>query len=127
MVEGKYDVKLYPEDGESTTILNVKRGIISALAVPLVEEDMNKKMVHERKRQNKRNKFPPLHSKQPFSPSNQLLQPTIHGKCRTYSTVNSREDIATDITLDRDLSRCDQFVPMRDHTSPLALVSRMVT
>lgn len=51
VVEGKYDVKLYPEDGESTTILNVKRGIISALAVPLVEEDMNKKMVSECKRQ----------------------------------------------------------------------------
>lgn len=42
-----YDVKLYPEDGESTTILNVKRGIISALAVPLLEEDKNKNMVHK--------------------------------------------------------------------------------
>lgn len=45
MVEGVYDVKLYPEDGESTTILNVKRGIVSALAVPLLEEDKNKNMV----------------------------------------------------------------------------------
>lgn len=53
VVEGKYDVKLYPEDGESTTILNVKRGIISALAVPLEEEDMNKKMVRECERQTK--------------------------------------------------------------------------
>uniref|UniRef100_A0A4W6F6V9 Apolipoprotein Bb, tandem duplicate 1 n=1 Tax=Lates calcarifer TaxID=8187 RepID=A0A4W6F6V9_LATCA len=95
VVEGVYDVKLYPEDGETTTILNIKRGIISALAVPLVEEDKNKNM------------------------------PTIHGKCRTYYTVNAREDIATDINLDRDLSRCDKFVPMRDHTSPLALISGM--
>lgn len=55
VVEGKYDVKLYPEDGESTTILNVKRGIISALAVPLMEENMNKKMVRECKRQMKGN------------------------------------------------------------------------
>lgn len=47
MVEGVYDVKLYPEDGESTTILNIKRGIISALAVPLLEEDKNKHMVHK--------------------------------------------------------------------------------
>lgn len=53
VVEGKYDVKLYPEDGESTTILNVKRGIISALAVPLEEEDMNKKMVRECESQTK--------------------------------------------------------------------------
>uniref|UniRef100_A0A8C3ANU6 Apolipoprotein Bb, tandem duplicate 2 n=1 Tax=Cyclopterus lumpus TaxID=8103 RepID=A0A8C3ANU6_CYCLU len=96
VVEGVYDVKLYPEDGETTTILNIKRGIISALAVPLLEEDKNKNM------------------------------PTIHGKCKTYYTVNAREDIATDTTLKRDLSRCDKFVPLKDHTSPLALISGMV-
>ncbi|KAM9703097.1 apolipoprotein Bb, tandem duplicate 1 [Menidia menidia] len=95
VVEGEYDVKLYPEDGETTTILNFKRGIISALAVPLIEEDKNKNM------------------------------PTIHGKCKTYYNVNAREDIATDITLNRDLSRCDKFVPMRDHNSPLALITGM--
>ncbi|XP_049914916.1 apolipoprotein Bb, tandem duplicate 1 [Epinephelus moara] len=95
VVEGMYDVKLYPEDGETTTILNIKRGIISALAVPLLEEDKNKHM------------------------------PTIHGKCRTYSTVNARQDIATDISLTRDLSRCSKFVPIRDDTSPLALISGM--
>ncbi|XP_041814966.1 apolipoprotein Bb, tandem duplicate 1 [Chelmon rostratus] len=95
VVDGVYDVKLYPEDGETTTILNFKRGIISALAVPLLEEDKNKNM------------------------------PTIHGKCKTYYSVNAREDIATDISLNRDLSRCDKFVPMRDHTSPLALISGM--
>lgn len=124
MVEGKYDVKLYPEDGESTTILNVKRGIISALAVPLEEEDMNKRMVRERGSR-KCIVISTCILNAPSSPSK--TQPTIHGKCRTYSTVNSREDIATDITLERDLSRCDKFVPMRDHTSPLALISRMVT
>uniref|UniRef100_A0A673C3W4 Apolipoprotein Bb, tandem duplicate 2 n=1 Tax=Sphaeramia orbicularis TaxID=375764 RepID=A0A673C3W4_9TELE len=95
VVEGVYDVKLYPEEGETTTILNVKRGIISALAVPLVEEDKNKYM------------------------------PTVHGKCKTYSTVNAREDIPTDITLKRDLSKCDKFVPMKDYTSPLAVFSGM--
>lgn len=45
MIEGLYDVKLYPEDGETTTVLNFKRGIISALAVPVLEEDKNKNMV----------------------------------------------------------------------------------
>ncbi|XP_068433381.1 apolipoprotein Bb, tandem duplicate 1 [Clinocottus analis] len=95
VVHGVYDVKLYPEDGETTTILNMKRGIISALAVPLLEEDKNKNM------------------------------PTIHGKCKTYNTVNAREDIATDISLKRDLSKCDKFVPLRDHTSPMALISGM--
>ncbi|XP_023270961.1 apolipoprotein B-100-like [Seriola lalandi dorsalis] len=95
VVEGVYNVKLYPEDGETTTILNVKRGIISALAVPLVEEDKNKNM------------------------------PTIHGMCKTHYSINTRDDIATDISLTRDLSRCDKFVPMRDHTSPLAFISGM--
>lgn len=53
VVEGVYNVKLYPEEGETTTILNMKRGIISALLVPLVEEDKNNYMVrlpHEKKR-----------------------------------------------------------------------------
>uniref|UniRef100_H3D442 Vitellogenin domain-containing protein n=1 Tax=Tetraodon nigroviridis TaxID=99883 RepID=H3D442_TETNG len=95
VVDGMYDVKLYPEDGETTTILNIKRGIISALAVPLLEEDRNKHM------------------------------PTIHGKCNTHYTINSRGSIATDISLHRDLSQCDRFVPIRDHTSPLALISGM--
>uniref|UniRef100_I3KBH0 Vitellogenin domain-containing protein n=1 Tax=Oreochromis niloticus TaxID=8128 RepID=I3KBH0_ORENI len=95
MIEGLYDVKLYPEEGETTTVLNFKRGIISALAVPVLEEDKNKNM------------------------------PTIHGKCKTHYTVNAREDIATDVSLNRDLSRCDKFVPMRDHTSPLALITGM--
>ncbi|XP_034556005.1 apolipoprotein B-100-like [Notolabrus celidotus] len=95
VVDGVYDVKLYPEDGETTTILNIKRGIISALAVPLLEEEKNKNM------------------------------PTIHGMCKTQYSINTREDIATDISLTRDLSRCDKFVPMRDYTSPLALISGM--
>ncbi|XP_074541970.1 apolipoprotein B-100-like [Halichoeres trimaculatus] len=95
VVEGVYTVKLYPEEGETTTILNIKRGIISALAVPLVEEEKNKNM------------------------------PSIHGMCKTQLTINTREDIATDISLTRDLSRCDKFVPMRDHSSPLALISGM--
>ncbi|XP_076021486.1 apolipoprotein B-100-like [Genypterus blacodes] len=95
VVEGVYDVKLYPHEAETGTILNIKRGIISALAVPLLEEEMNK------------------------------LMPTIHGKCKTTYSVNAREDIATDISLSRDLSGCDKFNPIRDHTSPLALVSKL--
>ncbi|TDH00514.1 hypothetical protein EPR50_G00189250 [Perca flavescens] len=96
VVDGVYDVKLYPEDSETTTIMNIKRGIISALAVPLLEEDKNKNM------------------------------PTIHGKCKTTYSINARDDIATDISLTRDLSRCDKFSPIRDHTSPLALISGML-
>jgi len=94
-VEGQTDVKLFPEEDEPINILNVKRGIVSALLVPVMEEERNKEMA------------------------------TVHGICSTEFTVNSREDIATDVTVNRDLSRCDSFSAQRDHTSPLALISGM--
>ncbi|XP_028253196.1 apolipoprotein B-100-like [Parambassis ranga] len=94
-VEGQTDVKLYPEDDEPVNILNVKRGIVSALMVPVMEEEQNKEM------------------------------PTVHGVCSTKFTVNSREDIATDVTVSRDLSGCDWFSARKQYTSPLALVSGM--
>ncbi|XP_061742378.1 apolipoprotein Bb, tandem duplicate 1 isoform X2 [Nerophis ophidion] len=94
-IEGGSKVKLYAEEGETTTILNIKRGIISSLAVAVINEDQEN------------------------------IMPSIHGLCRTYYKVNAKQDIATDISLERDLSSCDQFVPVRDHTSPLALISGM--
>ncbi|XP_067240099.1 apolipoprotein B-100-like isoform X2 [Chanodichthys erythropterus] len=94
-VEGDDDIKLFPEDDEPVNILNVKRGLISALAVPVLEDDRNRRM------------------------------PTIYGMCKTGYSVNSREDIATDVTLNRDLSKCDNFRPVKDHTSPLALITGM--
>ncbi|CAM4694151.1 unnamed protein product [Leuciscus chuanchicus] len=92
-VEGDDDIKLFPEDDEPVSILNIKRGLISALAVPVLEEDRNRRM------------------------------PTIYGACKTGYSVNAREDIATDVTLNRDLSKCDHFSPVKDHTSPLALIT----
>lgn len=51
------------------------------------------------------------------------FQPTIHGICKTtYSVASTAE-----ITLNRDLSQCDKFVPIRDSTSPLALITGLVT
>uniref|UniRef100_A0A3B5BN20 Vitellogenin domain-containing protein n=1 Tax=Stegastes partitus TaxID=144197 RepID=A0A3B5BN20_9TELE len=97
-VEGQTDVRLYPEDDEPVNILNIKRGIVSALLVPVMEEERNKEMVAP-------------------------LFPTVHGVCSTDFTVNNREDIATDVTVSRDLSRCDWFTARRQDTSPLALVS----
>uniref|UniRef100_A0A4W5MPT2 Vitellogenin domain-containing protein n=1 Tax=Hucho hucho TaxID=62062 RepID=A0A4W5MPT2_9TELE len=95
MVEGQTGVKLFPEEDETTTILNIKRGIVSALIVPALEEEKNKDMA------------------------------TLHGVCGTNFAVNSREDIATDVTVTRDLSKCDSFIAQRDHTSPLAIISGM--
>lgn len=45
MVDGQNRVKLYPENDENITILNVKRGVVSALMVPVMEEDKNDDMV----------------------------------------------------------------------------------
>ncbi|XP_062407541.1 apolipoprotein B-100-like [Sardina pilchardus] len=94
-VEGDNIIKLFPEDDEPVNILNIKRGMISGFAVPVLEEERNKRM------------------------------PTIYGLCKTDYTVNAREDIATDVTLTRDLSRCDHFHPVSDYTSPLALITGM--
>lgn len=45
VIEGESDVQLFPEEDEPTNILNIKRGIVSALMVPSLEEDKNNKMV----------------------------------------------------------------------------------
>ncbi|XP_073708955.1 apolipoprotein B-100 [Garra rufa] len=90
-VDGDNDIKLFPEEDELINILNIKRGIISALAVPVLDEDGNKEM------------------------------PTIYGLCKTDYVMQTSEDI----TLKRDLSKCDKFRPIKDHTSPLALITGM--
>ncbi|KAK5884319.1 hypothetical protein CesoFtcFv8_018155 [Champsocephalus esox] len=94
-VEGHLRVQLYPEDDEPVNILNIKRGIVSALIVPVMEEEKNKQMA------------------------------TIHGICPTNFSVITTEDIATDVTLSRDLSQCDFFIARRQVTSPLALITGM--
>uniref|UniRef100_A0A9J8CEX0 Vitellogenin domain-containing protein n=1 Tax=Cyprinus carpio carpio TaxID=630221 RepID=A0A9J8CEX0_CYPCA len=92
VIEGETGVTLYPE-GDETNILNFKRGIISALIVPITEKEESKDMV------------------------------TVHGICATDVKVNTKEDIATDVTLTRDLSGCDAFKTQRSHTSPLAIIT----
>ncbi|XP_061561136.1 apolipoprotein B-100-like [Phycodurus eques] len=94
-VERHTDVKLFPEEDEPVNILNIKRGILSSLLVPVMEEERNNKM------------------------------PTVYGVCATDFTVNARGDIATDVTISRDLSRCDSFSAHKQATSPLALISGM--
>lgn len=45
-VERQTEVKLYPEDDEPVNILNVKRGIVSALMVPEMTEENNQNVVN---------------------------------------------------------------------------------
>lgn len=44
----------------------------------------------------------------------------------TEYLVNARKDIATDVTLFRDLSQCDQFYSRELANSPLALLQKLV-
>ncbi|KAM4712808.1 apolipoprotein B-100-like [Anableps anableps] len=94
-VEGHTDVKLFPEEDEAINILNIKRGIISTLMVPEINEEETKEML------------------------------TVHGVCSSDFTVNLGLDTATEVTISRDLSKCDGFVARRQNTSPLALISGM--
>ncbi|XP_039641503.1 apolipoprotein B-100 isoform X5 [Perca fluviatilis] len=94
-VEGGTSVQLFPETDEPVNILNIKRGIVSALNVPVMEDEQNS------------------------------LMSTVHGQCLTDYLVHARKDIATDVTLSRDLSQCDQFYSRKLVNSPLALLQKL--
>ncbi|XP_027134523.1 apolipoprotein B-100 isoform X2 [Larimichthys crocea] len=89
------NVQLFPETDEPVNILNIKRGIVSALMVPFMEDKHYSHMS------------------------------TVHGRCLTDYTVNARKDIDTDVTLVRDLSQCDQFYSRELANSPLALLQKL--
>ncbi|XP_059516435.1 apolipoprotein B-100 isoform X1 [Myotis daubentonii] len=92
--EGK-QVLLYPDKEEPKHILNIKRGIISALLVPPeTEED---KQV--------------------------LFLDTVYGNCSSDITVKTRKgNVATEISIERNLEKCDHFMPVSTGVSPLALI-----
>uniref|UniRef100_A0A2I3T9X1 Apolipoprotein B-100 n=1 Tax=Pan troglodytes TaxID=9598 RepID=A0A2I3T9X1_PANTR len=97
ITEGK-QVFLYPEKDEPTYILNIKRGIISALLVPPETEEA--KQV--------------------------LFLDTVYGNCSTHFTIKTRKgNVATEISTERDLGQCDRFKPIRTGISPLALIKGM--
>ncbi|KAL2306922.1 hypothetical protein Nmel_004869, partial [Mimus melanotis] len=88
-------VKLYPEKEEPLNVLNLKRGIISALLVP-TETVENMKTI-------------------PMD--------TVYGKCDSEVEFKSRKgNVAEDISITRYLKGCDNFSPIRDHVSPIAIV-----
>ncbi|NWY60829.1 APOB protein, partial [Chionis minor] len=88
-------VKLYPEKDEPLNVLNLKRGIISALLVP-TETVENVKTIS---------------------------MDTVYGKCDSEVEFKSRKgNVAEDISINRDLKACDNFSPIRDYVSPVAIV-----
>uniref|UniRef100_A0A4X1U1X1 Apolipoprotein B n=1 Tax=Sus scrofa TaxID=9823 RepID=A0A4X1U1X1_PIG len=95
--EGK-QVLLYPEKEEPKHILNIKRGIISALLLPPETEET--KQV--------------------------LYLDTVYGNCSSDLTIKKgREHVATEISIERNLEKCDRFQPISTGVSPLALIRGM--
>ncbi|XP_055491369.1 apolipoprotein B-100 [Leucoraja erinacea] len=95
---GHMGITLYAHENEPTNILNIKRGIISALLVPL---DLNE--------------------------DEQLVDiATVYGNCSSIVMVEDREGSrASRITIRRDLVDCNKFKAVTDYTSPLAMVTRL--
>ncbi|KAL6051515.1 hypothetical protein STEG23_011320 [Scotinomys teguina] len=92
-------VVLYPDGDEPKHILNIKRGIISALLAPLETEEENQV----------------------------LFLDTVYGNCSTQVTVNSRKGtVATEMSTDRNLQQCDGFQPISTGVSPVALIKGLV-
>ncbi|XP_074847429.1 apolipoprotein B-100 [Carettochelys insculpta] len=88
-------VQLYSEKDEPMNILNIKRGIISALIVPMETEDNLKT----------------------------ISMDTIYGKCDSEVEVKDRkENTASVISIKRNLKTCDNFNPIRNYVSPIALI-----
>nr|KAF6428922.1 apolipoprotein B [Molossus molossus] len=95
--EGKQAL-LYPDKEEPKHILNIKRGIISALLVPPETEEA--KQV--------------------------LFLDSVYGNCSSDFTVKTRKGtVATEISIERNLEKCDRFKPVSTGVSPLALITGM--
>ncbi|XP_004839127.2 apolipoprotein B-100 [Heterocephalus glaber] len=92
--EGKQAV-LYPEENEPAHILNIKRGIISALLVPPETEEAQQ----------------------------ELFLDTVYGNCSTHTAVKTRKgSVATEMSTERNLQQCSGFQPASTGASPLALI-----
>ncbi|XP_005400416.1 PREDICTED: apolipoprotein B-100 isoform X2 [Chinchilla lanigera] len=96
--EGK-QVLLYPEENEPKHILNIKRGIVSALLVPPETEEATQV----------------------------LFLDTVYGNCSTNVMVKTRKgSVATEMSTERNLQQCSGFQPISTGASPLALVKGLV-
>ncbi|XP_004387651.3 apolipoprotein B-100 [Trichechus manatus latirostris] len=92
-------VFLYPGKDEPKHILNIKRGIISALLVPLETEEAKRV----------------------------LFMDTVYGNCSSDFTVKTRTgNVATEISIERNLQKCDDFKPISTGVSPLAFIKGMI-
>ncbi|XP_034288082.1 apolipoprotein B-100 [Pantherophis guttatus] len=96
-IQDERNVELYPVDSEATHILNIKRGIISALLVPTETEDNIQT----------------------------LPMDTVYGECDSSVEVKKGKGNTAnlaDIEITRNLKSCENFNPVRDYVSPIAFI-----
>uniref|UniRef100_A0A8C7DU97 Apolipoprotein B n=1 Tax=Naja naja TaxID=35670 RepID=A0A8C7DU97_NAJNA len=96
-IQDDRNVELYPVDNEATHILNIKRGIISALLVPMETENNTQT----------------------------LPMDTVYGECDSSIEVKNRKSNTgnlADIEITRNLKSCENFNPIRDYVSPIAVI-----
>uniref|UniRef100_V9K7B7 Apolipoprotein B n=1 Tax=Callorhinchus milii TaxID=7868 RepID=V9K7B7_CALMI len=92
---GDNGITLYPHQDEPTNILNIKRGIISTLLVPMESS----------------------------SDTETLFMDSIYGKCKSHFAVNSRrKSVATNVVIERDLTECRMYYPKSVKGSPFAIL-----
>uniref|UniRef100_G3VJ24 Apolipoprotein B n=1 Tax=Sarcophilus harrisii TaxID=9305 RepID=G3VJ24_SARHA len=92
--DGK-EVLLYPEAAEPAHILNIKRGVVSALLVPTDAEEEPRVLALD----------------------------TVYGNCSSDVTVRARKgNVATEIAINRNLENCAGFKPVHKAASPIALI-----
>ncbi|XP_074050950.1 apolipoprotein B-100 [Macrotis lagotis] len=92
--DGK-QVLLAPEKEEAVHILNIKRGVVSALLVPMDTEEEKQTLILD----------------------------TVYGNCSSDIRVRAKEgNLVTEMSINRDLKQCDGFKAISKTTSPIALI-----
>nr|XP_057933173.1 apolipoprotein B-100 isoform X2 [Doryrhamphus excisus] len=121
-------VQLYPEPKEPVNILNVKRGIISALVVPATSEDKSSVLVCSVSQDTfilLKCQTSGFYSLRYVSIFLFFCQSTVHGRCFTNLRVNTKKNTVVEVALSRDLSQCDRFYSRELTHSPLAMLQKL--
>ncbi|NP_001079785.1 apolipoprotein B L homeolog precursor [Xenopus laevis] len=94
--DGK-NVVLYPDQDETLTVLNMKRGILSALLGPDETQETD------------------------------YVDTVYGKCTSEIKVTSRKGNTPTDVTVERNLKTCDKFTPIRDYVSPLAILKGLNT
>ncbi|OCT79025.1 hypothetical protein XELAEV_18030121mg [Xenopus laevis] len=91
-VQDAKNVVLYPDQGEAPNVLNMKRGILSALLGPDETQETD------------------------------YADTVYGKCTSEIKVTSRKGNTPTDFTVERNLKTCDKFTPIRDYVSPLAML-----